>query len=255
MAKTIIKKRWFKVVSPKLFNERAVGEIPSTEVKLIVGRTINANLATLTDDMKKQNVEVSLLIDNAEGDKAKTKMIGLVLLPTSIKRLVRKGKTRIDQTVRAITSDDQIVTFKLIFITITIVKGGVFSGLQAETKKFLIKKTAGLSYDALCEQIVSENLQSELRAKLAKIYPLRICEIREFKLERLLKAVELRRIKTELAKESKKPEQKKEEDEIVEDASEKKNYAKVETSEQVAEDESDAAEDDENSEEVQEKIE
>ena len=204
MARATAKKRWIRIIAPKIFNSSVVGETPALEPKAVIGKLVRVNQATITNDMRRQNTELSLIVDNIEGDNAKTKIVGLRLLPTSLKRVVRKGRTRLDQTVRAITKDEQVVTVKLILIPRSIVQGSVSTALQEETKRFLTKKISMSGYDALCEEIVSEKLKRGLKDRLSKIYPLKICDIKEFKLERFMKATELRKIKTGLAKGKKK---------------------------------------------------
>jgi small subunit ribosomal protein S3Ae len=236
MAKVIVKKKWFKIIAPKLFNEVIVGETPSIDGSLLVNRVISANLAVLTDDMRKQSAEVKLIVDSVEGDKAKTRMVGLKLLPTSIKRLIRKGRKRIDQVVRAITQDDRVVTIKLLYIASMGLKSSASADLQAEAKRFLIKRAASMSFDALCHELVTDNLLKELRDKISRIYPLRTYEIREFELLRNLKAVDLRRIKADILKESKKPEKKRKEKEEKENLGEEaKEEPKLESAEQAQE--------------------
>jgi len=205
MAKVIVKKKWYKIIAPKLFNEVEVGETPSIEAKLIEGKVVTANMFVLTDNMKRQNTEVRLLVERVEGEKAFTTPIGMKIIPTSIKRLVRKGKSRLDQAMRGITKDDKVVMVKTLFITKNIVKGSVFSGLQNYSRAFLMKAIQDFTYEELTTKIVTGELQKELREKLSKIYPLKICEIKEFKLERFATSVEIRRIKELMAQQKEIP--------------------------------------------------
>lgn len=204
MAKATAKKKWFQLMAPKLFNEKFIGETPSLESKTLNGKAMNVNLSILTEDMRKQNTEISLVVSGVEGDKVKTDFIGLRVVPTSIKRLVRKGRTRLDQTISVITKDEKVVTIKMLLVARNIIQGSVKSGLQTETKRFIVKKVSSLTYDEISELVIYGRLGKELKEKMSKIYPLRICDVREFKLERFVKAMELRRIKSDVAKQLKK---------------------------------------------------
>jgi len=253
MAKAV-KKRWFKIVAPKLFNNRIVGEVPVTEPDSLKGRSMKTNMFTLTDNMRKQNTEVNLLIDNVQGDQAKTSMIGYRILPTSIKRLVRKGRTRIDLTTKAITKDEKVVTIKILLITRNLVKGSVSRTMVTETKRILEKKISSSNFNELCETIVYGKIQKELKEKLAKTYPLRICDIREFKLERFLKATELRKIKARKPVAEPKEEVKAEEETKEEDVKEvKKEKSEKDGSEEEGKKETEKEEEPEKKEEEPEK--
>src|SRR3989338_7932427 len=219
MAKVVGKKRWFKITAPKLFGDRMVGETPAYEPEQLMGKTMRINLFTLTDNMKRQNTEVNLLVEKVEGDSARTSIIGMMVLPTSIRRLVRKGKTRLDQAIKGITKDEKVVSVKVLLITSHIVQGQVQAALQKEAKRFLIKKIVATDFEELTRLAVERELSKKLREKLNKIYPLRICDIRHFSLERFVTAVDIRKIKEELARVKKaKVEIKVEEEEPVEQA-------------------------------------
>ena len=169
MAKAV-KKRWFRIIAPKLFNERVVGETPAFDPQTLSGKALKVNMFTLTDNMRKQHTEISLLVDNVEGDKAITRMIGYHTLPTSIKRLVRKGRTRLDQTIKAITKDEKVVTIKVLLITRNVVQGSVTRAMHTETKRFIIKSVSASNFDQLSELIIYGKLQKELKTKLNKAY-------------------------------------------------------------------------------------
>ena len=227
MAKAAAKKKWFQILAPKLFNERFIGDTPSLDSKDLIDKVLNINLSILTDDMRKQNIEIGLVINKVDGDKARTGFIGLKVAPTSIKRFVRKGKSRLDQTISAITKDGKNITIKMLLVPRNVVQGSVKTGLQKETKRYLVKKIAATDYNQIAEQIVFAKLGRELKDKLGKIYPLRICDVRQFKLERLLKATEIRRIKAEVAEQLKKPEELQED--VAKEDTEKSKEEKKET--------------------------
>jgi small subunit ribosomal protein S3Ae len=203
MAKATVKKRWFKILAPKVYGEKVVGETTAIEPKAVVGKTMKVNASTLAYDMRKQSTELNLLIEGVEGDKAKTSIIGFKVLPTSIKRIVRKGRTRLDITLKVLTKGEKVVTFKLLVITQHTIKGSVALALRREIKRFIIKKASILPYQALAESVINDALKRELKSRLRKIYPVKICDIRHFRLERFMKSVELRKVKEQLARDKK----------------------------------------------------
>ncbi len=220
MAKAKTKKRWFKLVAPQFSNEQVVGETPAFEPKSVMDRTITVNLASLTNDIKKQNNNITLIVNKVEGDKGLTSILGYELIPTSIKRLVRKGRTRLDQTLKVITADDKVVTLKIILITRNVIPGAVFTNMQNQLKRLVIKKVSTTLYDELASEIVTSRFQKDIRNKLNKVYPLRICDVRFFKLERFLKATEIKKIKDDIARMKKKQVKKEEVEEPQEEAKE-----------------------------------
>jgi ribosomal protein S3AE len=193
MAKASAKKRWYNIVAPEIFNSFIVGETPAIDPKNIEGRIAKINLSTITNDMRKQNTEISLVVNNVQGDSAKTMITGMKIMPNSIKRQVRKGRTRLDQTIKGITKDEKVVTIKSLLITRNVVKGSVFTALQKEAARIILKSISNTNYSSLAEEVVAYKVQNKLKERLNKIYPLRLCLIKEFKLERFMKAVDIRK--------------------------------------------------------------
>ncbi|MDO8480343.1 MAG: hypothetical protein Q7S65_00845 [Nanoarchaeota archaeon] len=196
---TVVKKRWFKILAPKYFGEKLVGEVPAVEPKALIGKILTVNLFTLTDNIKRQNFEVSLIVDTIQGDEGHTSVVAMRMIPTSIRRMIRKGRTRLDSTVRAVTKKDEVVTVKLLLVTKKNVRGSVYHALNNVTKNFVARYIAAGEFAVLGDELVDGKIARDLKAKVNKIYPLRSCDIRAFKLERTLKAADIRRIKEDTA--------------------------------------------------------
>ena len=71
----IKKKKWVKIIAPKLFNEKHLGEISLVDPMLVIGRKIKVNLMEITNDMKKQNTEIGFKVAKLQDDKTKTKSV------------------------------------------------------------------------------------------------------------------------------------------------------------------------------------
>ena len=105
MAEVKVKKKNFvKIVAPKQFNEQIIGETPVSDARLLIGRKMKINLMSLTNDPKKQNIQVKFNMANLKGDSVGTEIVGYTLVPAFVKRLVRKDKVRIDDCFTAKTA-------------------------------------------------------------------------------------------------------------------------------------------------------
>ncbi len=110
------KKKWIQVLAPKSFRNEVIGEVYAFEAQSLIGRVVTVNLMSLTGDMKKQNTNLKFVINAVEGGKAITELDGYHLIPASIRRLVRRGKKRIDISFTCLTSDKKKVRMKSLFI-------------------------------------------------------------------------------------------------------------------------------------------
>ncbi len=172
------RKRWYRVLAPKIFNEQVVGETPSLDPAIVAGRTISSNLMHLTRDMKKQNMNVVFEIDRVMGETAYTSVKSFEINPSSIKRFVRRGKERIDCSFICTTADSKKARIKPLLITSGHVKGSAATALRKKTMEFLKNRIKNTKRDILVQEVMHNRLQKSLKDALKKIYPIKICEIR-----------------------------------------------------------------------------
>lgn len=229
MAKTSkIKKRWIPIMAPKLFREQQIGETYILEPEKLVGRNLTVNLMSLTNDIKKQNFSVQFLITQVDNSKAYTKTLGLKMSPAALKRLVRRGKTRLDESF-VLAIKDEVIRIKPLIVTRNVVKGSVKFALRQKLIEELTKKICAMNLSDIINEVISTKMQRSMKEILSKVYPLRVFEIRHVKIEKSknIKVVKapVEEQKVEEVKTEKKSEEKVENTEKKE---EKKEVPKVE---------------------------
>lgn len=178
------KKKWFSIISPEVFRSRPIGETTAEEITQIKGRNVKQNLMTLTGDMKKQNINVTLKITDVKGETAYTSVEKYEMVPASIKRFVRRGKDRLDDSFVCTTADGIKVRIKPIIITGNITKGSVKTKINKIVKTEIIKKVTKMKYDAFITDVLSKRFQKEILQLLKKLTSIRLVEIRAFHIER-----------------------------------------------------------------------
>jgi len=172
------KKRWHKVLAPRLFNEQIIGETPALEPALLKGRTIKSNLMFLTRDMKKQHVDIIFEIEKVMGDTAYTYMKKMEIAPSFIRRYIRRAKCRIDDAFRCTTSDGVELNIKPFFVTANMTSNSVCTAIRKRSKDYIMKHVVSTPYETVMYEATSFKLQRALRDLLRNIYPLKSCEIR-----------------------------------------------------------------------------
>ncbi len=185
MAEQIIKtkkKKWFQLVSPKEFGNVMLGETPAEDTQQLVGRKITINMANVTNDIRQQSNTIQFKVVGVEGDKAQTEIIGWQTTHSAIRRAVRRGTTRIDETLVVETSDKKKVAIKPMLITKTIVGGSVAKQLRKALIELLRSEIGKNNYETLVRQVISNKLQMAIKGALKKIYPLKSCEIKAMRL-------------------------------------------------------------------------
>ena len=111
------KKIWFEIIAPKTFKEVSLGNTLAYSLDEIKGRSIKVNLMKVTSNMKNQNVNVTFIINETRDNKGYTELVSYVFVPSSIKRLVRRGKSRVDDSFVCRTKDGKTIRVKSLMIT------------------------------------------------------------------------------------------------------------------------------------------
>jgi ribosomal protein S3AE len=178
------KKVWVAISAPKDFGYRIVGESPVYEQGQMVGRTVEVNLAQLTGDMKKQNMNIVFRVTDVKNNKANTAVSSICLQPSSIRRMVRAGSERIDDSFACITKDSRKVRVKPLLVTRTKIKSSVAKALRELMIKEVQKAVERSTFDEFILVVANFILQKELKEKLSKIYPLKTAQIKWFGFEK-----------------------------------------------------------------------
>jgi len=115
--------------------------------------------------------------------KAVAEPMSLKVLPYFLKRVVRKGTNYVEDSL-TIDSKDGRIKVKPLLVTRRKVSRAVRKALRKKCREELIEYFKNKSSESLMEEILDNKLQKNLSIKLKKIYPLSLCEIRFFKIER-----------------------------------------------------------------------
>ena len=172
------KKIWFNIVTPKEMGNYTVGETPALEPQQLVGRNVRVNLMNILNDPKKQNIQITFNIKSVRDKNAITEITRYEVLPSFVKRMVRKGRNKVEDSFIAETKDRIKVRIKPIMITRTKTQRSTLTGLKNKAREFITEKLKTQNFADLINDVVSTKFQREMREKLAKIYPLALCEFK-----------------------------------------------------------------------------
>ena len=217
-AEKIRKKKWFPVLAPKFFNEHVVGEIPLYESASMQKRCLTVNMMNLTGDPKSQHINVKLRVFEVKEGKGLTEILGYEIMPSNIKRLVRRDRTKIDDSLVVMTSDGKKVRIKPLLVTNSVADASVQTSIRNRVRNNLARFASRITYEKLVEEIVTYKIQKYIGNLACKITPIRNSEIRAFQLieredvavYKPIKEEEVKREEDEMPEEEKKEEEAKE---------------------------------------------
>ena len=139
----------------------------------LMGKTLNLNLATVTNDMKKQNINVSFRVIGVEDGKGQTQLVNYLLSPSYIKRLIRRKRNKIEDSFLVKTRDGKVVRIKPIAITNNETYNSIVMRIRAGMKDMVRRAVKEKTYEEFIVDILALKFQKEMKDKLNKIYPLK----------------------------------------------------------------------------------
>jgi small subunit ribosomal protein S3Ae len=110
-------KKWYKVLAPAYFGSQLLGETVAMEDDAVVGRTVTTSLMNVTGDVKKQNVIATFEVMKVNAGNGETRLKKLEIAPPSVRRMIRKGKDRVDVSLVCATKDNVIFRIKPFHVT------------------------------------------------------------------------------------------------------------------------------------------
>lgn len=176
MARAKRKKRFFDIEIPLIKKET---QLQAYEIKDLDGRFVKYDLTRFLKG-KSMLLQSKIKVD---GEKVITLPRELKLMPYFLKRMVRKGTNYVEDSFSAECKDAQ-VRIKPFLITRRKVSRVVRKALRDNAKEELIKYVKDKKVEEIFNEILSGQIQKSLSLKLKKIYPLSLCEIRVFKIEK-----------------------------------------------------------------------
>ena len=175
------RKVWIEIYAPdRVFNGILLGEtiVNRDEVERALGRTIELNLAFITGNFKYQNYKVKFKANRLSGGKLYSELVEISLYDAYIRRIVRKGTSRIDDSFVVRTKDGIDVRVKPLVITRYKANRRQRSSIRKTYKEFLVNKIQTLEFYDLVEKVINYEIQEEVRPVLNKIFPVDRVEIR-----------------------------------------------------------------------------
>ncbi len=177
-----VKKQWYEIVAPKMFEEKTIGETTTIDSKRLVGRTIQVSIMDLSAEYAKFYLKMELQISSVVGSKAYTKLIGHDVLRERIHRMVQRHSRRVDVVQDVKLDDGTSARLKTIFILPMRVNTSIKNKCRAKAKETINSFVVGKNFEDIMKSIISSDLQNSVKKAVNQIYPVSTIEVRKSKL-------------------------------------------------------------------------
>jgi len=170
------KKKFFDVEIP-LINKQT--QLQAYEIKELDGKFIKYDLTRI---LRGKSMLLQLKV-KIEGEKAIAIPRNIKIMPYFLRRAVRKGTNYIEDSFSTKCKDAQI-RIKPFLVSRRKISRAVRKALREKAREELINYVKDKTTEKLFEEIIKNQIQRPLSLKLKKIYPLALCEIRVFGIEK-----------------------------------------------------------------------
>ena len=174
------KKKFFDVEIP-LINRQT--QLQAYELGELDGKLIKDDLTRL---LRGKGMLLQSKV-KVEGEKATATPKKLELMPYFLRRMIRKGTNYIEDSFSATCKNAQ-VRIKPFLISRRKISRAVRKALREKAREELINYIKNKDIETLFKEILKNQIQKPLSLKLKKIYPLSLCEIRIFKVEKMIES-------------------------------------------------------------------
>ena len=178
-AAKVVKKKWFKITAPELLKEAQVGETYVSSPEVMLGKKMTVSIGSITGEPQKQHTHANLIINKVDEGILRTELLGWKILPAAVKKLIRRNRTRIDDSFVLLTKDNQYVRLKPILITRSKANGSVKIAVRKMLRLELAKNFHQKDFKILVGEILGRRLQQGILKKIAKVFPVAILDIRQ----------------------------------------------------------------------------
>jgi ribosomal protein S3AE len=173
------KKHWAQILAPKSFDNAVIGEAFINEKEELLNKSITTNLMVLTDDPRRQSYSVRFDVKEVKDGKAVTQVIGMEMTPSAIKRLIRRGRDKVDDSFVVRIGGGRMARVKPVLVTNTKASRAAQTEIRLTVRKRLRDLYAKMRFDSIIKDIVESKTQRMLRDIAGKTHPLRSADIRE----------------------------------------------------------------------------
>ncbi|MBD3318864.1 hypothetical protein GF342_03055 [Candidatus Woesearchaeota archaeon] len=182
-SKTAVKKKkWISIKARAPFEGALIGETYVSDPALQVGTKMSVSMNAMTGEHNRQNLQLKFLISEAQEGVLIADLLGAYMLQTTLKKLVRRNKDKIDVSVVVKTKEGKPVRVKVLATTRYKTTGVVLTKLVKLIMLQLKKVVGSKTFIENAQSFVSRQFSKELARYLKKTYPISMCEVRSFEL-------------------------------------------------------------------------
>ncbi len=185
-------KSWYKVLAPEAYENKEIGEVPSSDPKKLLNKIIKVPLFLIGGraGAASINTRLKFRIIEVKGTTAFTRLIGHEIDQSFVKTLARRRRSVIDQIVDIETTDGNKVRIKGVIITVNRISQRPKTTLRNMFKDHIIEATKNMTLNELMQAILFGKFAQQIQQDLKKIIPIRKIQIHKTEVKNTIIKIE-----------------------------------------------------------------
>lgn len=176
------KKRWISIFANAPFENKEIGESYVSEPEMLKDKRITLNLMTLLSNPRKQSINIKFHVKEVKEGKGIADIASYEMIPSAVKRLIRRSRDKIDDSFLAKTKSGEVVRVKPIIITNANTYKSEQTRLRMQARELLREYLSKNTFVDFTKDLIDGKISKFLKDQLSKLYPVRSAEIRVIKL-------------------------------------------------------------------------
>ena len=170
-------KQWYKVTAPPAFNNQLLAETLADDAQKLSGRTVEASLQELTGDMKQMHVKLLFQVHEVQDNNARTAFIGHTMTSDYVRRLVRRGNSKIPLVLDLETKDGSRIRVKPFAVTDRRCQTTQAQEIRRVMTRLLTESAQKNNLSGFLQEMLVGDLNDRMFREARKIHPLRRVEV------------------------------------------------------------------------------
>ena len=176
-------KQWYRITAPAAFNSQLLAETLADEPEKLEKRTVEATLHELTGDMKQMHVKLTFQVVSVADNQAKTAFVGHTMTSDYIRRLTRRGNSKIPAVFDLQTKDGSRIRVKPFAITDRRCQTTQAQQIRRIMGAMLTECAEKNTLSGFLSEVLIGDLNNRIYKEARKIHPLRRIEIAKTELQ------------------------------------------------------------------------
>lgn len=160
------KKKWYNVMADPIFDSKEFAKTIAIDSKQLMGRSIEKSLNELTSNIRDSGFVVKFKIHKVTGTTADTKLVEFNTKIATVKRMVRRGKSKIENIFNVQTKDGVNLKIKMMCLSgtkfTTANRTEARKILETKIKEEIKNKTLNEVWNSIFSQNFSEKLKKDV---------------------------------------------------------------------------------------------